>query len=155
MKISLQVDTAVHEVDVDPAKPLLWVLREDLGMMQAKFGCGVGLCGACSLYVGDKVVRACSFPISKVADAPIRTITGLTDELGVALKEAWVKHDVPQCGYCQPGMIIGAHQLLSSPAPADEDVSFKELTNICRCGTYARVREALLDVRSQLKGGPS
>ncbi len=154
MSIDLKVDQQNVSVDVDAAKPLLWVLREDLGMQQTKFGCGAGLCGACTVYVGDRTVRSCTFPISRVGTAEVRTVAGIKDPLSQALKEAWLKHDVAQCGYCQPALLVSAHQLLSKhigKPEAELEISFKEISNICRCGTYVRVRAAMLDVlRSSL-----
>lgn len=142
--IQLKVDQQAYTVNVDAAKPLLWVLREDLGLHQAKFGCGAGLCGSCAVYVGDRVVRSCTFPVSRVGTAEVRTVAGLNDRLAQALKEAWVKHDVAQCGYCQPAMLVAAHQLLGKSESAQE-IAFKELSNICRCGTYVRIKAAMVE----------
>ncbi len=152
MKFDFKVDQRSYSVDVDPAKPLLWVLREDLGIQNAKFGCGRGACGACTLYVGATAVRACAFPVSAVGGRDVTTVAGLNDELGQALKEAWQELDVPQCGYCQPGFIMGAHSLLSKQKPG-EAVDFEELNNICRCGTYARVRKAVSMAWTRVQAG--
>lgn len=152
VNIQLNVDQKAYSVDVDAAKPLLWVLREDLGLHQAKFGCGAGLCGACTVYVGDKTVRACTYPVSRVGTAAVRTAVGLDDPLAAALKEAWAKHDVAQCGYCQPAMLVSAHQLLSKQDPTQE-IAFKELSNICRCGTYVRVRAAMVEALQNSQAG--
>ncbi len=152
MKFDLTIDQGSYSVDVDPAKPLLWVLREDLGIQNAKFGCGRGACGACTLLVGTTSVRACVFPVSSVAGREVTTIAGLNDELGLALKEAWNEVDVPQCGYCQPGFIMGAHSLLSKQQPG-EAPALEELTNVCRCGTYARVRKAINQAWTRVQAG--
>jgi isoquinoline 1-oxidoreductase alpha subunit len=148
----LTIDGKVHTVDSDPSKPLLWVLREDLNQTQARFGCGAGLCGACTVYVDDTLVRACVRPISTAAGRKITTIHGLNDELAQKLKAAWLKYDVPQCGYCQPGFVLGAHQLLKKTLPG-QTPNWNEVTNLCRCGTYDRIRQAVLDVHSQSKAG--
>ncbi len=135
-------------VDVDADKPLLWVLREDLGQTQAKFGCGAGLCGACSVYVGDALVRACAFPISGVGTKEVRTLSGVQDELAEALLQAWEKFDVAQCGYCQPGFVMAAHRLLQK-TPIGQPLAYESISNLCRCATYERMRQAIGYVHSQ------
>ena len=148
----LTIDDKPFTVDTDPSKPLLWVLREDLNQTQAKFGCGAGLCGACTVYVDDNLVRACAYPVATAAGKKITTISGLDDELAQKLKAAWLKYDVPQCGYCQPGFVLGAHKLLKKTAPG-QTPNFNEVTNLCRCGTYDRIRQAVLDVHGQASQG--
>ncbi|MFW7379616.1 MAG: (2Fe-2S)-binding protein [Oligoflexus sp.] len=142
MKFEITVDQQVRQVDVDESKPLLWVLKEDLEINNAKFSCGFGACGACSVYVGDTIVRSCVYPISAVQGKEVRTVAGLNDSLAQSLKDAWRKFDVPQCGYCQPGFILSAHQILSKQDP-NEELSLDSLTNLCRCGTYERIRQAV------------
>ncbi len=144
----LNIDDKPYSIDADPTKPLLWILREDLNQTQAKYGCGFGLCGTCTVYVDDRLVRACVYPISSAAGKKITTITGLDDELAQKIKAAWLKYDVPQCGYCQPGFVLAAHQLLKK-TPANQAPELSEITNFCRCGTYDRIRQAVNDVHSQ------
>jgi isoquinoline 1-oxidoreductase alpha subunit len=138
------VNGAPHDVQADDDTPLLWVLRDHLGLTGSKFGCGVGLCGACTVHVDGAPVRSCVMPLEACAGRAVTTIEGL----GAAgephpLQAAWVVHQVPQCGYCQSGMIMAAAALLASnPAPTDDDVT-AAITNICRCGTYPRVRRAI------------
>ena len=133
-----------HNVEVEPDTPLLWVLRDTLGMTGTKYGCGIAQCGACTVHVNGVATRSCSVPLSAVAGAQITTIEGLAAN-GVLHKvqKAWLDNDVPQCGYCQSGMIMAAAALLAQkPKPTDKDID-GAVTNICRCGTYARVREAI------------
>jgi isoquinoline 1-oxidoreductase alpha subunit len=140
----LRVNGKSHDIKVDPDTPLLWVLRDTLGLMGTKFGCGVAQCGACTVHIDGVAARSCSVPIDSVGDAKVTTIESLAanGELS-AIQKAWVDHDVPQCGYCQSGMIMAATALLKEKAkPTDEDID-QAMTNICRCGTYARVRAAI------------
>ena len=128
--------------DVDPATPLLWVLRDHLGLVGAKYGCGIGACGACTVHIDGKAVRSCQTPVSK-ATGKITTIEGLSKDGSHPLQKAWVKLQVPQCGYCQSGMIMAAAALLKETKnPTNEQID-AAMTNICRCGTYARVRDAI------------
>ena len=123
--------------------PLLWVLRDELNLTGTKFGCGVALCGACTVHVDGVAVRSCVTPAAAVAGKKVRTIEGLGADKLSALQEAWISHQVPQCGYCQSGMLMAAAALLAkSPTPTDADID-KEITNICRCGTYQRIRAAI------------
>jgi isoquinoline 1-oxidoreductase subunit alpha len=136
----------------EPDTPLLWVLREQLGLTGTKYGCGVAQCGACTVHIDGAPVRSCVLPVSAVrADARITTIEGIApDPVGAALQKAWVANDVPQCGYCQSGMIMAATALLKTkPQPTDADID-AAITNICRCGTYNRVRAAI----KEAAGGP-
>jgi isoquinoline 1-oxidoreductase subunit alpha len=131
--------------DVEPDTPLLWAIREGLGMTGTKFGCGIAACGACSVYVDGEITRSCSVPVSDVAGKSITTIEGLSGPDGTltALQAAWVEHQVPQCGYCQSGQIMAAAALLAAtPKPTDADID-AAMTNICRCGTYPRIRAAI------------
>jgi isoquinoline 1-oxidoreductase alpha subunit len=132
------------EVDLDPNTPLLWVLRDELGMTGTKYGCGIAQCGACTVHIDGKAVRACSMPLSAVAGKKVTTIEGLAKD-GVLHKvqKAWLEHEVPQCGYCQAGMIMAAAALLQEkPKPTDADIN-RAITNICRCGTFQEVRAAI------------
>jgi isoquinoline 1-oxidoreductase alpha subunit len=143
-EMQITVNGRVHEVSADPDKPLLWVLREDLGLMGTKFGCGVGACGACTVHVGGEAMRGCQIPIGAVADQPITTIEGLKRDGALsAVQAAWLDAQVPQCGYCQSGMIMAVEALLNATAnPTDAEID-AAITNICRCGTYDRVRIAI------------
>lgn len=137
----LNVNGNPVEVDVDPATPLLWVLRDTLGLTGAKFGCGMALCGACTVHVAGQPVRACQVPLSTVGDQPVTTIEGLAKDRSHPVQKAWVEHDVPQCGYCQAGQIMSAAALLAAnPKPTDADIDTAMAGNLCRCGTYQRIR---------------
>jgi isoquinoline 1-oxidoreductase alpha subunit len=141
--ITLTVNGKTQEVDVDLNTPLLWVLREQLGMTGTKFGCGVAACGACTVLVDGGAVRSCSYPVSLVPGKSITTIEGLSQDRSHALQKAWIAEQVPQCGYCQSGMIMAAAALLKAyPKPTDAQID-AALTNICRCGTYHRIRRAV------------
>lgn len=132
--------------DVDPQTPLLWVLRDELGLVGAKFGCGISQCGACTVLVDGQAVKACSYPVSAAVDVDVTTIEGLAAENGdlSALQRAWVDLDVAQCGYCQAGQIMAAEALLrANPNPDDDDIDRALEANLCRCGTYIRIREAV------------
>ncbi|MEM7490387.1 MAG: (2Fe-2S)-binding protein [Pseudomonadota bacterium] len=130
--------------DVDPDMPLLWVVRDHLGLTGTKFGCGIAACGACTMHVDGVATRTCVLPVAAVAGTAITTIEGVADgETLSAVQQAWLDHQVPQCGYCQSGMIMAAEALLAeNPAPTDADID-AAMTNICRCGTYDRVRAAI------------
>ena len=140
----LAINGAVHEVDVDPNTPLLWVIREWVGLTGTKYGCGIAQCGACTVLVDGAAVRSCAFPARAAEGKQITTIEGLaTNGVLNAVQQAWIEHDVPQCGYCQSGMIMAVAALLKvkrKPTDADIDTA---ITNICRCGTYQQVRAAI------------
>lgn len=142
--ITLTINGATHEADVEQDMPLLWVLRDELGLKGTKFGCGAGLCGACTVHVDGRAMRSCSVPVSAVAGRSITTIEGLSS--GPVLhpvQQAWLDGQVPQCGYCQPGMMMAVAALLKQKAnPTDADID-AAITNICRCSTYVRVRPAI------------
>jgi len=141
--ITLNVNGRARSVDVEPEMPLLWVLRGELGLPGAKYGCGVGLCGACTVHVDGEPVRSCSMPASQALGKKIVTIEGLSATGLHRVQKAWIEHEVPQCGYCQTGMIMAAAALLSAkPHPTDADID-AAMTNLCRCGTYLRVRKAI------------
>jgi aerobic-type carbon monoxide dehydrogenase small subunit (CoxS/CutS family) len=141
--ITFSVNGQARTVDVDPDTPVLWVLRDTLGLMGTKFGCGVALCGACTVLVDGQAARTCVLPVSAVQGKQITTIEGLSADGSHPLQQAWIANDVPQCGYCQTGMIMAAAALLQSkPRPTDADID-AAITNVCRCGTYARIRQAI------------
>jgi isoquinoline 1-oxidoreductase alpha subunit len=141
--LTLNVNGRARSIDVEPEMPLLWVLRGELGLPGAKFGCGVGLCGACTVHVDGRPVRSCSMPASEAVGKKILTIEGLSATGLHRVQRAWIEHEVPQCGYCQTGMIMAAAALLESkPHPTDADID-AAMTNLCRCGTYLRVRKAI------------
>ncbi len=141
--ITLNVNGKTHAVDVEPEMPLLWALRELLGMTGTKYGCGIAQCGACTVHVNGAPVRSCSIPATALADVPIVTIEGLSKDSSHPVQKAWAAVDVPQCGYCQSGQIMAAVALLkNNPKPTDQDID-DAMTNICRCGTYQRIRAAI------------
>ena len=142
--ISLTINGKTQQVDVDPGTPLLWVIREQVGLTGTKYGCGVAQCGACTVHVDGAAVRSCVMPVSAVAGKKITTIEGLaTGSTLHKVQQAWIAFDVPQCGYCQSGMIMAVAALLATkPQPTDADID-ASITNICRCGTFQQVREAI------------
>jgi aerobic-type carbon monoxide dehydrogenase small subunit (CoxS/CutS family) len=141
--ISLNVNGRDRAVDVAGDTPLLWVIRETLGLTGTKFGCGMALCGACTVHLDGEAVRSCVTPVSRAAGKKVTTIEGLSPDLGHPLQRAWIEVDVPQCGYCQSGQIMAVAALLAhNPKPSDSDIN-REITNICRCGTYQRIRTAI------------
>jgi isoquinoline 1-oxidoreductase alpha subunit len=143
MAYKLTVNGQSHTVDVPADMPLLWVLRDVLKMKGTKFGCGIGACGACTVHMGGRAVRACQTQVSRV-NAEIKTIEGLSVDGSHPLQKAWMEVDVPQCGYCQAGQIMSAAALLASkPKPTDADINSAMNGNVCRCGTYIRIREAI------------
>ena len=144
MAISITVNGQVRSLDVDPDTPLLWAIRETVGLTGTKFGCGIGYCGACTVHVNGKAERSCGMPVSSVAGASITTIEGLAAN-GVlnAVQQAWLDQQVPQCGYCQSGMIMAVSALLAEKPHATDAEIEESITNICRCGTFARVRRAI------------
>ena len=147
--ITLDVNGQSHQVDADPETPLLWVIREWLGMTGTKYGCGIAQCGACSVHIDGQVVRSCSVQVGSIDKAKIVTIEGLSpDGLSHPVQKAWLQHEVPQCGYCQSGQIMAAAALLAqNPKPTDSDIN-DAMSNICRCGTYNRIRTAIHTVAS-------
>jgi len=142
--LTLTVNGQQRSVDVSPDTPLLWVLRENLGLTGTKFGCGMALCGACTVHLDGDAVRSCVTPMSRAEGKHVTTIEGLRSDIGRALQKAWIAEDVPQCGYCQSGQIMAAAVLLRETArPTDEDIDDCMTGNICRCGTYQRIRRAI------------
>ncbi len=141
--LKLNVNGKVHQVDVEPEMPLLWVLRDHMGLLGTKYGCGIAVCGACTVHLDGAPVRSCVVPASTAVGKKVVTIEGLAKGGVHRLQEAWIEHEVPQCGYCQTGMIMSAAALLATtPKPTDADID-GAMTNLCRCGTYTRVREAI------------
>lgn len=151
MKYTLNINQQNYQVDVEAAMPLLWVLRDELNLTGTKFGCGIASCGACTVLLDGKPVRSCSYPVSGAADKKITTIEGIASEAKLsAVQEAWIEHQVPQCGYCQSGMIMATEALLQeNPNPSLEEFE-SAITNICRCGTYPRIRQAILSLAKKV-----
>jgi isoquinoline 1-oxidoreductase alpha subunit len=152
----LNVNGKEHEVnDIDEATPLLWVLRDHLGLVGTKYGCGAAQCGACTVHLNGSPVRSCSIPVSAVVGQQVTTIEGLAGKDGklTAVQEAWIEHDVAQCGYCQAGQIMSATALLArNPRPTDADIDAAMAGNLCRCGTYIRIRKAIHAAAARLAG---
>ncbi|MFN3233587.1 MAG: (2Fe-2S)-binding protein [Alphaproteobacteria bacterium] len=150
----LNVNGQSVEVDADENTPLLWVLREQLGLTGTKYGCGVAACGSCTVHIGGESVRSCAYPLGAVAeDDEITTIEGLSEDGSHPVQQAWMELDIPQCGYCQPGMIMAVAGMLNqNPDPTDEDID-QEITNICRCGTLARVRKGIHLAKTKTPSG--
>jgi isoquinoline 1-oxidoreductase subunit alpha len=156
MSIKLTVNGASRELDVDPDMPLLWAIRDHLELSGTKFGCGMALCGACTVHIDAAPTRSCITPLSAVDGKSITTIEGLATAAGKAVQEAWVALDVPQCGYCQSGQIMSAAALLASnPQPSDADIDAAMAGNICRCATYVRIRSAIHQAAGALAAPPS
>ena len=153
--LTLTVNGRTHKVEVFPDTPLLWVLRDNLGLRGTKFGCGRALCGACTVHVDGAARRSCVTPVSSVVGKSIVTIEGLSPDGSHPVQRAWVLHEVPQCGYCQPGQIMQAAALLAkNPDPSDADIDSFMSGNICRCGTYQRIRAAIHEAaKMQARGG--
>jgi len=149
--VSLNVNGHAHKVDADPDTPLLWVLRDDIGLTGTKFGCGVAQCGACTVHLDGQPARSCVTPATAVSGRKVTTIEGLQSRTAKAVQKAWIEHDVVQCGYCQSGQIMSATALLEqNPRPSDEDIDHAMAGNICRCATYVRIRAAIHAAAGQL-----
>ncbi len=150
--VTLHINGKDVQVDADPATPLLWALRDNLNMTGTKFGCGAALCGACTVHINGEPVRSCSTPISAAAGRKITTIEAIEDDkVGKAVQQAWIRHDVPQCGYCQSGQVMSATALLKARKnPTDADIDAAMSGNLCRCGTYQRIRAAIKDAAQSL-----
>jgi isoquinoline 1-oxidoreductase alpha subunit len=148
----LDINGRSYEADADPDTPLLWVLRDNLGLVGTKYGCGIAQCGACTVHLNGNAVRSCSLPVSAIKSGKITTIEGLSEKGDHPVQLAWDEVDVPQCGYCQAGQIMSAAALLSKkPKPSEADIQNAMNGNICRCGTYHRIREAVLVASSKMK----
>lgn len=151
MKFRLSINGERREVDVAPDTPLLWVLRDQLGLTGTKYGCGVAQCGACTVHVQGRPVRSCVLPVEAVGERPVITIEAVAGPVAEAVVASWDAHQVPQCGYCQSGQVMSAVALLTAlPRPTDEQIDAGLAGNICRCATYARVRKAVHDAASRL-----
>jgi len=156
MPIKLTVNNQSHELDIDPDMPLLWAIRDHLQLTGTKFGCGMALCGACTVHIDGQATRSCVTPVSAVQGKSVTTIEGLGTPSGKAIQDAWVILDVPQCGYCQSGQIMSASALLAGNAkPTDADIDSAMAGNICRCATYARIRNAIHEAATALPGAPA
>lgn len=143
-KYNLKINGKARQVDVDPSTPVLWVLRDSLNMVGTKFGCGMAQCGACTIHLDGNAVRSCVLPVSAIGKQEVTTIEGLSENATHPVQKAWLEHDVAQCGYCQSGQIMSAVSLLkSNPKPSDADIDAAMSGNICRCGTYLRIKEAI------------
>ena len=150
MPVSINVNGQVRAVDVDPETPLLWVIRDELGLTGTKYGCGVAQCGACTVHVDGDTLRSCAAPVAAMVGRKVTTIEGLASRTAKAVQQAWIDLDVVQCGYCQSGQIMAAAALLrKKPRPTDKDID-EAMTNICRCGTYQRIRAAIHAASRQL-----
>jgi isoquinoline 1-oxidoreductase alpha subunit len=149
--ISLTVNGQKQELDCDTATPLLWALRDVLNLTGTKFGCGIALCGACTIYVDGEPTRSCVTPVGSAAGKKVTTIEGLEGRIAEAVQNAWTKHSVPQCGYCQSGQVMAATALLAKiKKPSDSDIDSAMSGNICRCGTYQRIRAAIHDAAQSI-----
>ena len=143
-KFNLKINGENKEVDVDPTTPILWVLRDHLDLVGTKFGCGIAQCGACTIHLDGVAMRSCQLPVSAVGSQKITTIEGLSKKGNHPVQQAWLEHDVPQCGYCQAGQIMSAAALLDNNSnPSDQDIDAAMHGNICRCGTYVRIKAAI------------
>lgn len=152
--IALEINQKKYELDVSPDTPLLWVIRETIGLTGTKYGCGKALCGACTVHVDGEAIRSCVTPVSSVAEKKITTIEGLSGNLNNPLQKAWIEEDVPQCGYCHSGQLMQAAALLKkNPKPSDEDIDNIMSGNLCRCGTYQRIRKAIHRAASMISEG--
>ena len=149
----VKVNGRIHTVDVDADTPLLWVLRDGIGLTGTKFGCGVAQCGACTVFIDGRPLRSCSLPVAAVGTADVTTIEGVSGREAEAVQRAWATRDVPQCGYCQSGQVMSAVALLRrTPKPSDRDIDLAMNGNICRCATYVRIRAAIKDAATTLGG---
>jgi aerobic-type carbon monoxide dehydrogenase small subunit (CoxS/CutS family) len=145
MKFTLTVNGRNHDVDVEPETPLLWVLRDTIGLTGTKYGCGIAQCGACTVHVDGQAAKACNINAASVVGRKITTIEGLSNDRSHPVQKAWIEHTVPQCGYCQSGQIMAASALLArTPNPSDRQIDEAMADNLCRCGTYTQIREAVL-----------
>ncbi|CCE09217.1 Isoquinoline 1-oxidoreductase subunit alpha [Bradyrhizobium sp. STM 3843] len=150
---TLKINGREHQIDVDPNTPLLWAIRDNVGLTGTKYGCGVAQCGACTVHLDGQTLRSCSLPVSAVGKSEVTTIEGLNSKEGGAVQKAWAALDVPQCGYCQSGQIMSATALLElNPKPSDQDIDLAMNGNLCRCATYVRIRAAIHAAAKSLEG---
>ncbi len=144
-KYNLKINGKTRAVDVDPSTPILWVLRDHLQLVGTKYGCGIAQCGSCTIHLNGTAMRSCMLPVSSIGKSEITTIEGLSEKVDHPVQKAWIEHDVAQCGYCQSGQIMTAAALLrDNPNPSEEDIEATMSGNICRCGTYLRIKEAII-----------
>lgn len=154
--VTLKVNGDAHQVDADPNTPLLWALRDDLGLMGTKFGCGRALCGACTVHIDGDAARSCSIMVGDAAGKNITTIEGLSDDVARAVMSAWIEAAVPQCGYCQPGFVMAVTSILAADRHQAKEAVLSQITNICRCGTYDAIRNAVgIAVKALATSDPS
>lgn len=147
-KYELKINKIRYEVEVDPSKPLLWVLREDIGLTGTKYGCGIAQCGACTVHLNGTAIRSCLLPVASAVSGVITTIEGISTNGDHPVQQAWEKENVPQCGYCQSGQVMSAVALLNkNPHPTDQDIDAAMAGNFCRCGTYFRIKKAIKSIR--------
>jgi isoquinoline 1-oxidoreductase alpha subunit len=153
MGFTIKINGTTHSVDVEGGTPLLWVLRDNLGLTGTKFGCGIAVCGACTVFLDGQPLRSCSLPIAALGSGEVTTIEGITGQEATAVQRAWVARDVPQCGYCQSGQVMSAIALLKEiKKPTDRDIDLAMNGNLCRCATYVRIRAAIHDAAHMLEG---
>lgn len=152
--IELQINGETRQLDIEPEMPLLWALRNELGLTGTKFGCGIAACGACTVHIDGQAVRSCVTPVSAVQNTNIRTIEGLSANGLTPVQQAWIQHQVPQCGYCQSGMIMAVSALLENNSSPDEQAIASSISNVCRCGTYPRVSKAIAELVSNRPATP-
>lgn len=154
--ITFNLNNTSQTIDVDPQMPLLWAIRDIVGLTGTKFGCGMSLCGACTVHLDGKPIRSCMTPVSTVSGKNITTIEGISNDRSHPVQKAWIQHQVPQCGYCQSGQIMSAVALLSkNPTPDDEEINAAMSGNICRCGTYQRIHEAIKTASKEISSPPN
>ena len=153
-KCTLSINQRDYEVDADPQTPLLWVIRDEVGLTGTKYGCGIAQCGACTIHLNGNPIRSCSIPVAAASGQKLTTIEGLSESADHPVQKAWIEAQVPQCGYCQSGQIMSAVALLNrNPKPTDEDIDNAMSGNICRCGTYTRIRKAIHHASKEISNG--
>ncbi len=153
-KYTLNINQKEFTVDADPQTPLLWVIRDEVGLTGTKYGCGIAQCGACTVHLNGNPVRSCSLPVSATSGQQITTIEGISEDQSHPVQKAWIEAQVPQCGYCQSGQVMSAVALLNkNPKPSDDDIDAAMSGNICRCGTYTRIRKAIHNASNEISNG--
>ncbi len=153
-KYTLKINQQEFTVDADPQTPLLWVIRDEVGLTGTKYGCGIAQCGACTVHLNGTPVRSCSLPVSAISGQQVTTIEGVSEDQSHPVQKAWIEAQVPQCGYCQSGQIMSAIALLDkNPKPTDDDIDTAMSGNICRCGTYTRIRKAIHNASNEISNG--